>query len=69
MSARIVERASVVVPLPGRDTDAATIAADPALTDALRTALLALAAAARGRSTESEAEPWPNIERPSRPTA
>jgi NAD(P)H-dependent FMN reductase len=43
MSARIVERASVVVPLPGRDTDAATIAADPALSGVLRAALLALA--------------------------
>jgi NAD(P)H-dependent FMN reductase len=39
MSARLVPADAVVVPLPGRSTDAATIAADPRLADLLRDVL------------------------------
>jgi NAD(P)H-dependent FMN reductase len=46
MSARLVPAEPVVVPLPGRSTDAATIAADPRLADILRGVLDGLRRAA-----------------------
>jgi NAD(P)H-dependent FMN reductase len=47
MSGRLVERASVAVPLLGRGLDAAAIAADPEMAATLRGALAALAEAVR----------------------
>lgn len=47
MSAHVLPEASVRIPLLGRKLDAAGIAADPDLADALRTALVALASAGR----------------------
>ena len=39
MSARLIDRASITLPLWGRNLDAAAIASDPGLSDQLRTAL------------------------------
>ena len=39
MSARVIERASVVIPLRGRDMDVDAIVAEPASAAALRSAL------------------------------
>jgi hypothetical protein len=47
MSARLVPPASITVPLQGRALDAAAIVADVELARALRSAIDALAAAAR----------------------
>lgn len=47
MSGRLVERASVAVPLLGRGLDASAIAADPEMAATLRAALTALAEAVR----------------------
>jgi chromate reductase, NAD(P)H dehydrogenase (quinone) len=45
MSARLVERASIVVPLPRRDMDAAAIVADRELSRVLRSVLAEIASA------------------------
>lgn len=50
MSARIVEGASITVPLLGKQTDAAAIAADPAIGSKIRAALEAFVEAIRPRT-------------------
>lgn len=49
MSGRVIEPASISLPLLGRNLDADGIVADPALSSAIRGALLALAAAVDAR--------------------
>lgn len=53
MSAQVVEAACIELPLMGRGLDAAGVAADPALSAALRPAVQALAEAAAARSAVS----------------
>jgi chromate reductase, NAD(P)H dehydrogenase (quinone) len=55
MGARIIDEASIDLPLRGRATDARAIAGDPQLSEMLRGALTELAAAARASSRSAPA--------------
>jgi chromate reductase, NAD(P)H dehydrogenase (quinone) len=58
MSARLIERASITLPLWGRNLDAAGITSDPALSEQLRTALEYFVGAIRLKSAKSDERSW-----------
>ena len=54
MSARLIDGASITLPLGGRNLDAATIASDPVLSEQLRTAIEYFVFAIRVRRSDAD---------------